>query len=118
LIGRHPECDVRINLLKVSRRHCCVALVYERVVIRDLGSRNGVRVNGLLVDEATLQPGDEVAIGPLIYRVEGAADAPEPGPTPAAAAVPAAAQGAAKPPSLSDLATDDPDGDLVPLLDL
>src|SRR5258708_3067908 len=70
LIGRHPECAVRIRLPKVSRRHCCVALAYERVMIRDLGSRNGLRVNGLLVEEAQLQGGDEIAIGPILYRVE------------------------------------------------
>ena len=66
LIGRHPECDVRIDVPKISRRHCCVALAYDRVVIRDLGSRNGLRVNGLLVEEAQLQSGDEVAIGEFL----------------------------------------------------
>src|SRR5438270_10844105 len=70
LIGRHPECDVRIDLSTISRRHCCVALAYDRVMIRDLGSRNGLRVNGRLVDEAQLRPGDEVAIGALLYRME------------------------------------------------
>jgi pSer/pThr/pTyr-binding forkhead associated (FHA) protein len=70
LVGRHPECDVRIDLPKVSRRHCCVALVYDRVMIRDLGSRNGLRVNGRVVEEVQLRPGDEVAIGPLLYRLE------------------------------------------------
>ena len=39
-------------------------------MIRDLGSHNGLRVNGRLVEEARLHPGDEVAIGPLIYRLE------------------------------------------------
>ncbi|QEH38154.1 Glycogen accumulation regulator GarA [Aquisphaera giovannonii] len=69
LIGRHPECDVRIPLPKISRRHCCVVLAYDRILIRDLGSRNGVRVNGQVVEEARLHPGDEIAIGPLIYRL-------------------------------------------------
>ena len=46
-----------------------MALAYDRVLIRDLGSHNGVRVNGRVVEEATLQVGDEVAIGPLIYRL-------------------------------------------------
>src|ERR1700704_6037355 len=78
LIGRHPECDVRIDLPKVSRRHCCVALAYDRVVIRDLGSRNGLRVNGWLVEEAQLQGGDEIAIGPILYRVEVEAPPPPP----------------------------------------
>ena len=69
LIGRHPECDFRIDLPKISRRHCCVALAYDKIFVRDLGSHNGVRVNGRVVEEATLQAGDEVAIGPLIYRL-------------------------------------------------
>src|SRR4051794_21806339 len=81
LIGRHPECDVRIDLAKISRRHCCLAMAYDRVMIRDLGSRNGLRVNGLLVEEAQLRGGDEVAIGPILYRVEGE-DAPPPSPPP------------------------------------
>lgn len=70
LIGRHLECDIRIESMQISRRHCCIALAYDRVVIRDLGSRHGVRVNGQLVDEARLNYGDEVAIGPFIYRLE------------------------------------------------
>jgi pSer/pThr/pTyr-binding forkhead associated (FHA) protein len=70
LIGRHPECDLRLDLPKISRRHCCLASAYDRVLIRDLGSRNGVRVNGRVVDETQLFGGDEVAIGPLLYRVE------------------------------------------------
>jgi pSer/pThr/pTyr-binding forkhead associated (FHA) protein len=70
LVGRHSDCDLRLDLPAISRRHCCLALAYDRVVVRDLGSRNGLRVNGLRVEECQLNPGDEVAIGPLIYRVE------------------------------------------------
>ena len=70
LVGRHPECDVRIDSPQVSRRHCCLALAYDRLTIRDLGSRNGVRVNGQIVDEARLKPGDEVAIGQFLYRLD------------------------------------------------
>jgi pSer/pThr/pTyr-binding forkhead associated (FHA) protein len=74
LIGRHPDCDVPLNLPQISRRHCCLAQASERLLIRDLGSRNGVRVNGRRVDEAQLQPGDEVAIAHLIYRLESVPD--------------------------------------------
>ena len=76
LIGRHPDCDVRIDSPQVSRRHCCLAMAYDRLVIRDLGSANGVRVNGQVVDEARLKPGDEVAIAQFLYRLEGLAPAP------------------------------------------
>lgn len=100
LVGRHPECDVRIDVPEVSRRHCCLALASERVMIRDLGSRNGVRVNGRVVDESILRPGDEVAIAQFLYRLEAEAPAPAPPPPPARPA-----------PRLDDL------DDLVPLDD-
>ncbi len=75
LIGRHIDCDARIDHSKISRRHCCVAIAYDRIIVRDLGSRNGIRVNGRLIDEVRLQPGDEVAIGPILFRFEGQAAA-------------------------------------------
>jgi pSer/pThr/pTyr-binding forkhead associated (FHA) protein len=79
LVGRHPECDVRIDLPQVSRRHCCIALAYDRLLVRDLGSRNGLRVNGHRVEEAQLRPGDEVAIAHVIFKLEEfAAQAPPP----------------------------------------
>ena len=70
LVGRHPEADVRLPATMISRRHCCLAVVYDQVMIRDLGSRHGIFVNGIRVDEARLNPGDEVAIAHLIYRFE------------------------------------------------
>lgn len=82
LIGRHPDCDLRINRPEISRRHCCVALAYDRMLIRDLGSRNGLRVNGRIVEEWHLEAGDEVAIGPVIFRYEQEASQPTPPPTP------------------------------------
>ena len=119
LIGRHPECDVRLDLAKISRRHCCVALAYDRVMIRDLGSRNGLRVNGRLIDEAQLHPGDEVAIGPILYRVESLIPQPQ-SPTPAPRPlppVPVAVAKAPKPSSLPSLPSpaNDLDSDLIPL---
>jgi len=101
LLGRHPECDVRIDLPKISRRHCCVALAYDRVVIRDLGSRNGLRVNGRVTEETRLRHGDEVAIGPLLYRLEDPDAAPVPAPS-AKASVPKTPP-ADRPPSLPSL---------------
>jgi len=88
LIGRHPECDARIEWPKISRRHCCMAIAYDRVLIRDLGSRNGVRVNGRVIDEVRLQPGDEIAIGPIIYRLEMLTEKPSSRPPAASSARP------------------------------
>jgi len=69
LIGRHPECDIQIDSRKISRRHCCVAQVNDYLVVRDLGSTNGVRINGVRVLEGRLKPGDELTIGGSRYRV-------------------------------------------------
>ncbi len=69
LVGRHAECDVQLVSKKVSRRHCCLALVGGRLVVRDLGSTNGVQVNGDTVPEAVLAAGDELMIGNFCYRV-------------------------------------------------
>lgn len=123
LIGRHPECDIRLNLTKISRRHCCVALAYDRVMIRDLGSRNGLRVNGRLIDEAQLHPGDEVAIGPILYRVESLLAQPavsSPRPTavrPTAVQPPPVSAPVPRPDSLPSLpaGSNGPDSELVPL---
>lgn len=82
LFGRHPECDVRIELPSISRRHCCVAMAYDRITLRDLGSRNGVRVNGRLIEEVILQPGDELAIGHILFRLDAPAPPPPLAPTP------------------------------------
>src|SRR5437763_16712972 len=70
LIGRHQECDIQIPSRKISRRHCCVAQVANYLVVRDLGSTNGVRINGTRAVEGQLNPGDELTIGNLSYRVQ------------------------------------------------
>jgi predicted component of type VI protein secretion system len=77
LIGRHPECDIQIDSRKISRRHCCIALVSDYLIVRDLGSTNGVRINGVRVVEGRIAPGDEVTIGGNRYRVSWDSIAPE-----------------------------------------
>lgn len=83
LVGRHPECDVRLKLGSVSRRHCCLAQVNDDVHVRDLGSRHGVWVNGRRVEQTILKPGDELAIGSVILTV-AASEPFEPNPPPPA----------------------------------
>ncbi len=72
LVGRHPECDVQIDSRKISRRHCCIAQVADYLVVRDLGSTNGVRINGVRVAEGKLAEGDELVIGATRFRVSWA----------------------------------------------
>jgi pSer/pThr/pTyr-binding forkhead associated (FHA) protein len=71
LFGRHPECDVVItSSRKVSRKHCCLAQINQTFVVRDLGSMNGVRVNGVQVRKAAeLRPGDELTVGDVVFHL-------------------------------------------------
>jgi predicted component of type VI protein secretion system len=69
VLGRHPECDIQLNSRKVSRRHCCIAQVQDYLIVRDLGSTNGIRINGSRVLEGKLKPGDELTIGNFRYQI-------------------------------------------------
>jgi predicted component of type VI protein secretion system len=69
-IGRGAECHIRPNSEWVSRQHCVLRVSGPAVFIRDLGSRNGTLVNGVLLDgERRLDRGDQVQVGPLVFEV-------------------------------------------------
>ncbi len=70
LVGRHEECDILLESRKVSRKHCILALLGDCLVVRDLGSTNGIQVNGKSMVEARVLTGDELAIGGCRYRLE------------------------------------------------
>lgn len=62
-LGRSPECDYVVHNATVSARHAELTRSDEGWTVRDLGSRNGTRVNGWLVKEQQLADGDEVTFG-------------------------------------------------------
>jgi predicted component of type VI protein secretion system len=68
VIGRDPACDISHDHSLLSRRHAEFITVGDEVTVRDLGSRNGVFVNGARAAECALMPGDVVQIGPLRAR--------------------------------------------------
>jgi pSer/pThr/pTyr-binding forkhead associated (FHA) protein len=70
LVGRHPACDTRLDSMRVSRHHCCMTVDQGSVVVRDLGSTNGIRINGVRVVSGRLRPGDEISIAHCRYRFE------------------------------------------------
>ena len=63
LIGRHPECDILLDDITVSRRHAEVIKTASALIVRDLGSLNGTYVNQTRVDEFALKHGDELQVG-------------------------------------------------------
>jgi hypothetical protein len=70
LIGRSRDCDVTLEDPNASRRHAELRNEDGRWIVTDLGSTNGVKVNGRRVEEAVLQPGDELALGLARLRFE------------------------------------------------
>ena len=63
MIGRSPECDVRLGDPSVSRRHAELRHGDAGWSVGDLGSLNGVLVNGRRVARSTVEPGDRLSLG-------------------------------------------------------
>ncbi|MGH9209158.1 MAG: FHA domain-containing protein [Acidimicrobiales bacterium] len=61
--GRHPESDIFLDDITVSRRHAEIRREAEGYVVYDAGSLNGTYLNRERVDRAVLHNGDEVQIG-------------------------------------------------------
>jgi CBS domain-containing protein len=99
LVGRAEDCEIRLpggpEFIDVSRHHCLLEIDPPHLSVRDLGSCNGTRVNGMLVGRAddphqqpgprfdpatsfSLSEGDEVQVGKTVFRVGGAVPADSP----------------------------------------
>jgi pSer/pThr/pTyr-binding forkhead associated (FHA) protein len=77
-LGRDSSCDIRIPVAAVSRTHCRVEVTGDGVFVEDLGSRNGTYRNEDKVEERQpLEPGDRLAVGPVVFTVQINGD-PEP----------------------------------------
>ncbi len=68
-VGRHPESDIFLNDVTVSRHHCRFVLTGEEMRVEDSGSTNGTYVNDERVDQAQLNAGDEVMVGRFHFVV-------------------------------------------------
>ena len=69
--GRHPDSDIFLDDVTVSRRHAQFVRLGSGYAVKDVGSLNGTYVNRHRIDEAQLSGGDEVQIGKyrLVYLV-------------------------------------------------
>lgn len=68
-IGRHPESDIFLNDVTVSRHHCRFVASGDSLTVEDSGSTNGTYVNDERVDGAELSAGDDVLIGRFHFVV-------------------------------------------------
>ena len=70
VIGRREDCDLRIPLGDVSRKHCRFIADNDTLKIEDLGSSNGTFHNGVRIQEAIVNAGDNVQVGPVMFVVQ------------------------------------------------
>jgi pSer/pThr/pTyr-binding forkhead associated (FHA) protein len=70
VIGRREDCDLRIPLGEVSRKHCRLIRDGDVMKIEDLGSSNGTFLNAHRVQEALLSPGDSIQVGPVVFVLQ------------------------------------------------
>jgi pSer/pThr/pTyr-binding forkhead associated (FHA) protein len=69
--GRQDDCHLRIRSSQVSRKHCELFEKHGLLLVKDLHSSNGTFVNGKKIDgQRVMEPGDELSIGPITFRVE------------------------------------------------
>ena len=69
VVGRKEECDLRLEHKSVSKMHCVLVKTDGLLLLRDLGSTNGTRVNGTRVRRAALLPNDQISIAHYKFRV-------------------------------------------------
>jgi pSer/pThr/pTyr-binding forkhead associated (FHA) protein len=69
--GRQDKCQLRIKSSQVSRKHCQLFEKHGMLLVKDLGSSNGTFVNGKKIEgQRVMEPGDELGIGPIVFRIE------------------------------------------------
>lgn len=92
VIGRREDCDLRIPLSDVSRKHCRLILDGDTIKVEDLGSSNGTYKNGERVQQTEIGAGDTLQVGPVVFvaQVDGVPADEELSPVTAATAAAAA----------------------------
>ncbi|MCY2935645.1 MAG: FHA domain-containing protein [Planctomycetota bacterium] len=74
ILGRSAGCDIQIDHESLSRRHAILVVTDGLVVVRDMITTNGTRVNGQRIKWAALMPNDRISFGSVRYRIELAPD--------------------------------------------
>jgi len=77
LVGRKEDCDIMLDHKSISKQHCILVRTDGLLLLRDLGSTNGTRVNGQRVRRAAILPNDQLNIASLRFKVKFTEEAHE-----------------------------------------
>lgn len=70
VIGRREDCDLRIPLGDVSRKHCRLIKDASGMRVEDLGSSNGTYRNGERIQQSEVSAGDTIQVGPVVFVLQ------------------------------------------------
>src|SRR6188508_1883975 len=70
VIGRREDCDLRIPLGDVSRKHCRIIKDASGIRVEDLGSSNGTYRNGERIQQSEVSAGDTIQVGPVVFVLQ------------------------------------------------
>ena len=70
VIGRRPDCNIRLPFGTVSRKHCRIIQREDEIIVQDLGSINGTFVNNEKVAEAVIGAGDVLSVASVMFTVQ------------------------------------------------
>jgi len=90
--GRHPDSDIFLDDVTVSRKHAAFRRDEQGFLVQDVGSLNGTYVNRERIDDARLSTGDEVQIGKfrlVFYAAQGGPAGTQGGPDDSSSGAPA-----------------------------
>ena len=68
VLGRSPDADVRVDHVSISKRHARFLPQDGSLLVEDLGSSNGLQLNGKTVHSARLHQGDKLQIGDIVFQ--------------------------------------------------
>ena len=69
VLGRSPQCDIKILSPNVSKEHTKIEVLDDKIIVSDMGSRNGTFINGTQARSHKLKPGDRISLHDVIIEV-------------------------------------------------
>jgi len=66
ILGRSSEADIQVDSTELSRKHLALRREHGQYTVFDLGSRNGIYLNGVKIHSAVLHEGDNLQLGSVV----------------------------------------------------